>query len=745
MATYGSQLAALQALTNSLVYQNTSGAIDGTAHNSNEIGQNTSTYANLVAYDNYTYKRVRNGTSNAANGTALRAAYADALTLTPGGNPLSATNRVAILCPPGVYDLGSTGLDLTSEFIDIFGEGAREDVIISSASNTGTGVGTITGSVDGYRLANLTLQNTAPAFSAFDSTDDSAYAPQGAQASVILQNILFYNPILSGDGAPFMRLGVDYGGTYRDCKGLDDIGNSVLFPGASGNFERCTYDYSGFGVFLAPTGTFTDCSLGGQGFGVTFSGTMSGTYTRCVAGSGSFGFSNATVSATFIDCRCLGSGFGTTGATLSGTWTRCISGNTSFVGSVLSGSFLECSAGTGSFSGTTMSGTFTSCLSGATSFVGATMAGVFDKCTAGNSSFGGTSSILSGTFRMCSAGTLSFGYRGSTLSGSFSHCEAGNGSFGNGVDSTTVVTMSGTFDFCKGGNNSFGNCANMTSTAVFRHCSAGNNSFGSLENGGIDTASKFFYCKAGNSSFSYGSTSAAEFHHCSAGDTSFSCIAAVSTECAGSYYNCVGGDICFGASGGTANGVVIEASGNFYGCVGGTNCFGTTSGSFGGALASGRFIGCTAGQGSFGSNDGGGGVGAVRATASGYFESCQGGQNSFAGHIRAEKTGTFVRCSVMTDGALGVASDAGPLTATARMFDCQWVITTAATTALLISAGSKVYGGRYIPGAGATASITSATGGAITASLANILTNTALDVNITNDISSPNVIVDAQV
>lgn len=745
--TYGEQLIAALAQIDTWIYPNNTRAITGETHQLNERFQQTNAYANLLAYDAYTVKIVRNGTTNILNGTALRDAYADALTLEPGGNPLSETNRVALLLQPGTYDLGSTGLDLSSPFVDIFGLGMRESVVVSSSSNTGTGLGTLAPSVDGFRLQSLTLQNTAPAFNAFDDTDDSAFAPQLTLSTAILKDILFVNPAPTENGAPFMRQGVNfYGCTFIDCKGIDNLLLSQFFSGASGIFENCSYDGSGFGIGIAPTGTFTNCTLGGSGFGSPFVGTMSGTYTRCTAGPSSFGYTTVgTVTATFIDCRCTGAGFGQAGALMDSTFQNCISGNNSFVGAALAGSFTNCTAGTGSFSGTTMSGTFTGCLASSTSFSGTTMSGTFTDCTAGNSSFGGNNSTLSGTFNKCVAGTNSFGQRGSVISGTLNHCIAGNGSFGNGVDSSTVSTISGKLYHCKGGNNSFGNSVNITSTAEFHHCTAGTNSFGAGNNGSLSNcAGKFHYCNGGSGSFGYGSTSDAVYTNCEGGSNSFG-SSSNGITCAGSYTNCIAVNYSFAGAQNTADGVTVEASGTFINCQGQVGCFGGTTGSFGGALASGRFIDCTATTGSFGSNAGGGLVGANRATASGYFENCRGGNLSFAGHIRSQKTGTFVRCSRVTGNVIGTGTDEGPLTSTGRMLYCDWVSTTASAPALLVEAGAKVYWGRYIPGSGATASIAEATGSAANVAIANILTTVALGGTLTNLISSPNVIVDSDV
>jgi hypothetical protein len=61
------------------------------------------------------------GITAAEAGAQLAAAYAFALTMTPYGQPLSATNRVTIILSNGVYDLSALSFTLTGAFVDISG------------------------------------------------------------------------------------------------------------------------------------------------------------------------------------------------------------------------------------------------------------------------------------------------------------------------------------------------------------------------------------------------------------------------------------------------------------------------------------------------------------------------------------------------------------------------------------------------------------------------------------------------
>ena len=801
MPTYTDQLNNVNALTNSLVYENTTRAITGTNHNLQELGQNQSFYDNLVAYDNYAYKVVRTYATEAANGDSLRDAYADAITQTPGGNPLSAINRFALLIPPGTYALGGSGLDVNTEFVDLIGLGKPEETIISSASNTNTGVGTIFQTADDVRYKNLTIQNNAITFTGSPLSDDCGYSQQGTLANTVMEDVIFVNPpdVATLLGAPFMRSDQTYAGTYVRCKGIDVNGVSVMFGGASGKFVDCeTESVSGFGVGLPASGTFINCSAA-SGFGQN--GDATGTFTRCSVISSGFGSGTGlNVSGTFTDCISIGAGSFGYGSTATGEFYNCRSGALSFGSSSSAAVYDNCVAGTQSFSfltGATLAGTYRNCSAGIQSFGGAAnsvLSGVFTDCTGGSNSFGGsTSATLSGVFTRCIAGNTSFG-GGATalLTGSYSYCKAGNNSFGQGED----TILSGEFSYCEAGNSSFGSIApTITVTGpsllgTFNHCVAGIRSFGSTvdSRGIVSIGGKFYHCTAGERSFGHIATFAAgtEFHHCTGGDNSWIARKELG-QSDGLYYSCTGGDGCFNMHtttdakfvnciGGTLSfcagmgtGFPLTLSGTYISCTADAGSFGyapngpaelltldgiwenCTSGgqSFGSSfgnqtevLCSGTFINCSAGDDSFASNGGGGGL--ARADAAGYFENCRAGFRSFGGTAFGKKSGRLVRCTLVDrDGTIGVASDLGPLVDGGIMQDCTWVMRTLSSNALIVETGAKVFGGIYKAGASATESITST--GVATVSIANVLVNQSLGGLISNNITAPNVIIDADI
>jgi hypothetical protein len=762
MPTYTDQLAALTAFTDGIINTNGVGAITGAVHNDNESAQNVSSFANLVAYDNYAYKVVRTYATDAENGQSLRDAYADAITQTPGGNPLSATNRFALLIPPGTYALGATGLDVNTEFVDLIGLGKPEETIITSVSNTATGLGTIIQTADDVRYKNIQIQNTAITYVVGDDSDDSGYAPQGTFANTVMEDVIFLNPedSVTFVGAPFMRPLQSYAGTYVRCKGIDVNGVSVMFGGASGKFVDCETEWvSGFGVNLPASGTFINCSAV-SGFGA--GGDATGTFTRCRVSSGGFGSGALNVSGTFTDCISIGTGSFGYGSTATGKFYNCRSGAFSFGSSSSAAVYENCVAGLQSFSfvtGATLAGTYSNCFAGNQSFGGAdgsVLSGTFNNCNAGSNSFGfttvfeGSGVILSGTFNHCTAGVGSFG-NGDLLqlSGTFNFCEAGDSSFGSIVPSAVVgVTstgpaMSGTFNSCVAGVRSFGSSfdsrAIVDVTGKFYHCTAGERSFGYIAtfavgaefhncvcnglNGwfgrGAAQSGLYVNCTSGGSSFQIETSANAKFVNCSAGTQSFG-VAAV--ELAGTYINCNAGDSSFGwAPAGAGN---LTLSGRFENCTAGNFSFGWYSGNAVTLTAPGTFINCRAGDESFVSK--GLPSGGPTAFASGYFEGCSAGTGSFAGYSNQRKTGTFVRCYCFS-----TVADEGPITGpTGYMQDCTWITSDAGKAALrILNDDVKIYGGIYRNTGGTTDAIVTVLAAPYDAKIVGIKANGSINLS----------------
>ena len=794
MQTYTDQLNNVNITTNSLVYDNNVRAITGALHNQQEIAQNDSAFANLVAYDNYAYKVVRTYATDAANGDSLRDAYADAATFVG----LSATNRFALLIPPGTYALGSTGLTLNTQFVDLIGLGRADETIITSVSNTNGGNGTITQTTNDIKFRNLTIQNDAAAYSTGTDTDDSGYAPQGVYPSTEFTDCIFRNPGTGGDGAPFMRLGVEYGGTYQRCRGIDaGSGISVFFAIASGNYFDCHTSVNGFGYLGEASGVFTDSScFDGFGFGAD----ASGSFTRCTAFNSGFG-SGGIASGTFNQCTALTLSFGWGDAidppTCSGTFTGCRATDNSFGNSTNTAVFINCTSGDNSFgqNGQTLSGTYKGCIGGDFSFgyLGCIIQGTFEECSAGDSSFGSLFPLITGAnFINCVAGNASFGHNQAAIIGSyFVNCRAGNQSFGYATFPATPSTVDGgEFFGCTGGDECWSWLVPTNNIPRFINCSGGVDCFNGSSGLPLPQPQQgpayYENCHSSGAGIAVGESfrdvclSGSILKNCSSLGKAFSvcegtligCYAptgfnlrpgATVIDCRaevaafnffnafpGGYgvydftiTNCSSGVQSFGYVGGsTISGGAYELAGTFTNCQGGDNSFGCTFGSNSSILFTGKAYNCTAGAFSFCS--------AVLSPTAGshaeildsdsYLENCHAGPGSFAGHNSGKKNGVMNNCSVRSNDTIATWKDEGDLNGT--MTNCQWVASEPNFPALFVENGSKVYGGLYRAGAGATASITSS--GAVTASIANVLVNQSLS-GITNDITAPNVIVDTNI
>lgn len=800
MATYIQQRDAALAQVTSLIYPNGVGAINGQAHQDNEVNQTNDAYLNLVSYDGFAFVIVRTGidpaTGNEANtaaqnGANLLAAYAAAKLLTPGGNALSATNRAAVLVPPGVYALGSSQLLADTEFVDIVGMGASpKDVVITSNDSSQS---TLLQSANDMVIRGITLKHLADA----SATGRAAYEIDTVSAfSLVMEDVILSgNGTTSGATVNAAYITQDYYGTFKnvqcenspypswdgilwgtwiDCSCTGDawcctIGGITT----TAVFERCSC-VNGFGIFGAVfEGTYTDCEVTGRGFGSGDDCAAIGIYTRCKANSLSFGSGlNAIAGGTFIDCEANDSSFGWgDGATCNASIMLGCWGKNNCFGSSTSGAVFQNCRGDGTVfnsplgSACTLAGTYINCYGGPTSFGGGgtpstaeirTLSGKFYNCVAGNQSFGGQAVIgtavnaftatLSGEFKDCRAGNLSFGTRRSTLSGTFTNCSAGNQSFGCGWESNTISALSGKFYHCVGGNYCFGTSAVMGLDAEFHHCVAGSNSFGDSNNTGIACSSKFYHCRGLDACWTYASTSDARYEYCSGrnGCFGFSTYSGGLTL-AGTYIGCVAGTGSFGAALATS-GYTIDLSGIFIDCSSGDNSFAYQTATTSQSFITGRLINCRGGDNCFGVvSPGSAGFGAV-IDPTAVLDSCTAGENSFASSVNSTKEGALIRCRTYNyiTGVEGMANDDSNTFGTMR--DCIWTITdVGGASALKIDQSAKIYGGQYKGSSGATYAIESFSGGAIAASIANVMLNLPVDPNITNDISSPNVIVDANV
>jgi hypothetical protein len=351
------------------------------------------------------YIIVRPHSTDTLNGARLTNAYAQAKEFTPHGSVLSATNRATIILLPGRYDLGTTRLNLDTDFVDIIGlTDTPEQVVITSQINLSDS-GTIYQTANDVKIKGVTIDRTGnPAGSGAGRT--AAYFPFPKATAITTW---------SGDGTTMTIAANGHGLQTGDSVRISGSGNSSV----DGAFTVTRIDDNSFSYpstvnAAGSIGTATErlnltqienCVFSGtSGSGMRIGMEYSGTYRRCVGGDYSFGgtllgnpATTAIASGLFEDCTAGTESFGG-GGTASGTFTRCTSSGSGF-GGTASGTFTDCSSSINSF--TFPSGIFVRCsvaTSGFGSGFGGSATGTFTDCTINNSVYNGT---FTGTARRC--------------------------------------------------------------------------------------------------------------------------------------------------------------------------------------------------------------------------------------------------------------------------------------------------------------------------------------------------------
>lgn len=243
-------------------------------------------------------------------GDSLAAKYAKAKGLTPGGQPLSATNRATVIVLPG---LRSESLAVDRDFVDIVGIGG-------SGRNAAVDIsGALTVTAADVRITGISCTR-------FVTT-----------AALPLQ---YFENCHGG-----MNSWSYAHGTYVNC-----TGGRASFARAAGAFTNCHGDESSF---VNATGTFTNCTGDENCFGggpVVVTGLpISGEFYNCRGGEGSF--SSAILSGAFYGCAGGDRSFCSAAAANGSTQTcfNCTGGDDSYVSQSGTAMLIECRGGAGSF------------------------------------------------------------------------------------------------------------------------------------------------------------------------------------------------------------------------------------------------------------------------------------------------------------------------------------------------------------------------------------------------------------
>jgi hypothetical protein len=304
----------------------------------------------------------------------LVAKYAEAASLTPGGNALSRTNRATLSLMPGKYTISSP-LSFNTNYVDVIGLGSADkepsveivgDSLEVSAWDVSV-VGIKTNNFNPTARSSITTGVTGTA-----STNTVNITGHG----LVVGDVISFQSITGGSG---LTTNVRY--IVRTVGTANTFQLRVESTGANANFT-------------------TNITAGN----VRIQSNTSQRITNCSGGSNSFGGSGGTASGTFTNCTGGGFAFGGDG-TASGVFTGCVGGDYAFGGAgTASGVFTDCTGGGFTFGGDggTASGTFTNCVGGTFAFGGGnTASGTFTGCTGGSNAFGGDGGSLTGKLYYC--------------------------------------------------------------------------------------------------------------------------------------------------------------------------------------------------------------------------------------------------------------------------------------------------------------------------------------------------------
>jgi hypothetical protein len=445
---------------------------------------------------------VQRGSTDILSGTALRNAYTAAKALTPGGNAISGTNRVAIIIPPGRYDLVTTPLVLDTEGVDLVGMGGTSDVVITSQVNTDSH-GTIEQTAIDVQIRNLTIHINATSGSGTgELSAPAAFFPPVSDSvhwghlMVVQSDNLFMtnaneircpNPTFRNGNYIYAHLTIDgltaYYRFYSDVAEHNLIGHTDAFTG-NGQVSILSDNSSGLSGYIIFNNWENIATE--DGIIIRVAGRPVYENVNFVSADEAYAFSMSPDAGhehlgTYINCRGGAYSFGPG----TGTFVNCEGGNYSF--------------GTDSYA----MGTFINCTGGDNSFVVST---------------GSTGEVLCGTFVNCHAGAGSFGGGSddATVAGLFIDCVAGNGSWGGGADEN----VKGTFINCRGGNSCFVDA--LGNSMICINCIAGESSFGCA--GYYENCIGGMYSWGGASSPAYGYSFTGTLKNCALGSVTGSTV-----------------------------------------------------------------------------------------------------------------------------------------------------------------------------------------------------------------------------
>ena len=203
------------------------------------------------------YVTVKVTDSKETNGNNLISTCLSAKTLTPNNSPLSSSNRLAVILPPAIYDLGQGFIELDMPYIDLIGStnDRSKHYIKSNFNIPNYGVLIQFSNANDIKIMNLTVENTNATFVLNQNNEDvSTYSPDDNLNLTYIENVEFKSDI---NHCYSMRTFGYYKGTYVNVKAGDfSFGYK---GGANGLFENCKGGNSSFGTLGQVSGVFKNC------------------------------------------------------------------------------------------------------------------------------------------------------------------------------------------------------------------------------------------------------------------------------------------------------------------------------------------------------------------------------------------------------------------------------------------------------------------------------------------------------
>jgi len=328
--------------------------------------------------------RVPVGSNPILNGLYLHEFLGYAKNLSP-----TADNRVLVLLPPGDYDIGNSGLQLDTDYVDVKGFGSCRSIdgVVVQKPETyvhhGNGASyTVEVTAQDVRLEGLRIELDADGSAGgYPLRIDSATSASDSQfRDLYVENLVDSNAVGCWLSGTYLGIGgywehchaeptqsflrcQEFSGIARHCSGGQYSFGSNVASGVtlSGEVYDCKGGNDSFGSAAAGDGIFSGyaerCEGGNNCFGYSaqdsggVEGRFEGVARFCTAGNYSFGSGPTSKSISAFtgeayDCEggdnSFGAGSTPSDGSFSGRAERCVAGTDSFGGQSMSGIMLGC-------------------------------------------------------------------------------------------------------------------------------------------------------------------------------------------------------------------------------------------------------------------------------------------------------------------------------------------------------------------------------------------------------------------